>query len=140
MCDNKKAPTGAGTPARAGEAGGEYMNNLNTNRPTCQIVDYLSTGRENAHTAREIADWIGCTPRDISRAIERARLQGAPICATCNAERPGYYIANNAEELADYLRRFKCRRRTIARTETALMTTLCTLTGQQVMDLKGGGV
>jgi len=63
---------------------------------------HLSTGRENAHTARKLADWTGSKPREVTRQIERARLDGALICATCNAERPGYYLANDAEELTDY--------------------------------------
>lgn len=138
MLNNEKAPGSRGRPSGVKVMDGvcEYTTTI---CPTCQILDYLSTGRDNARTAREIADWIGCKPREVTRLIERARLDGAPVCATCDANRPGYYLAQDAEELAAYLHRFRHRRRTIAKTEAALMATLCTMTGQQVMDLKGGG-
>ena len=134
MLNNKKAPAGRGKPLGAKVMDGVCEHNT-TIRPACQILDYLSTGRENAHTAREIADWIGGKPREVTRLIERARLDGAPICATCDANRPGYYLAQDAEELAAYLHRFKHRRRTIAKTEAALMATLCTMTGQTYIDV-----
>jgi len=135
--DNKeKAPTGAVTPTRAKVEGGTQDNSTITNS-ACQIVDYLSTGRQSAHTAAEIADWMGIRPRDVTRQIERARLQGKPICATCATDRPGYYLAATADELQAYLHSFRRRRRNMVKTEDALATTLCQLTGQQRMDLGG---
>ena len=134
MLNNEKTPGGRGKPSGVKVMDGDY-NHSTTTRPTCQIVDWLSMGQENARTAREIADWIGGKPREVTRLIERARLDGAPICATCDANRPGYYLAQDAEELAAYLHRFKHRRRTIAKTEAALMATLCTMTGQTYIDV-----
>ena len=131
----QKAPTGAGTPARAGNREQVYFNTVDLSR---QVADCLSVGREQAHTASELSEWLGVKDREITKAIERARLQGAPICANCNGDRPGYYLAANADELHEYLQSFKRRRRNIVRTEAALMTTLCAMTGQTRMDLPGG--
>lgn len=99
------------------------------------ISDCLSVGKENAHTATEIAGWKNVSPRDITKAIERERQDGIPICATCNSEHPGYFLAQDAAELAAYLQSFKRRRRNMARTEDALNATLCKYTGQMRMEL-----
>ena len=136
MSNKEKAPIGAVTPTRAKVEGGTQIN-CNITNGACQIVDYLSTGRQSAHTAAEIADWMGIRPRDVTRMVERARLQGTPICATCATDRPGYYLAATADELQAYLHSFRRRRRNMVKTEDALATTLCQLTGQQRMDLGG---
>lgn len=136
MDSKEKAPTGAVTPTRA-KGEGRTQDNSNITNGTCQIVDYLSTGRQSAHTAAEIAEWMGIRPRDVTRMVERARLQGTPICATCANDRPGYYLAATADELQAYLHSFRRRRRNMVKTEDALATTLCQLTGQQRMDLGG---
>ena len=130
----QKAPTGAGTPARAGNREQVHFNTVDLSR---QVADCLSVGREQAHTASELSEWLGVKDREITKAIERARLHGAPICANCNGDRPGYYLAANADELHEYLQSFKRRRRNIVRTEAALMTTFCAMTGQTRMDLGG---
>lgn len=134
MNDKDNAPTGAVTPAGAAN---EAYNYSIISGGGCQILDYLSTGRQSAHTAAEIAEWMGNRPRDITRMVERARLQGAPVCATCANDRPGYYLAENADELQAYLHSFRRRRRNMLKTEDALMNTLCNLTGQQRFDFGG---
>ena len=136
MGDNIKAPVCAGTLTRAGSGEQDHFSTADLSR---QVLDSLFVGREHAHTARELSEWLGVREREITRAIERARLQGAPICAN-NGERPGYYLAADADELHQYLKAFKRRRRNIVRTEAALLTTFCAMTGQQRMDLPGGDV
>ena len=135
MNENNKAPIGAVTPTRA-KGEGRTQDNSNITNGTCQILDYLSTGRQSAHTAAEIAEWMGIRQRDVTRMVERARLQGMPICAS-STDRPGYYLAATADELQAYLHSFRRRRRNMVKTEDALATTLCQLTGQQRMDLGG---
>lgn len=136
--DNKeKSPTGARTPAGEANMVSEAYSHCNISGGRCQVLDFLSTGRQSAHTAAEIAEWMGNRPRDVTRMVERARLQGAPICATCANDRPGYYLAENAAELQAYLHSFRRRRRNMSKTEDALTTTLCHLTGQQRFDFGG---
>ena len=130
----QKAPVCAGTLTRAGNREQVHFSTVYLSR---QVTDCLSVGRVHAHTARELSEWLGVKDREITKAIERARLHGAPICANCNGDRPGYYLAANADELHEYLQSFKRRRRNIVRTEAALMTTLCAMTGQTRMDLGG---
>lgn len=137
MNNKEKAPTGAGTPAGAAKIVSEAYSHCSTSSGGCQILDYLSTGRQSAHTAAEIAEWMGNRPRDVTRMVERARLKGAPVCATCANDRPGYYLAESADELQAYLHSFRRRRRNMVKTEDALMNTLCNMTGQQRFDFGG---
>ena len=88
-----------------------------------RVSDLLHEGRQNAITARELAAVFDCDSRDITRAIERERQDGAPICAT-GAAPAGYYLPKDAAELREYCRRLKNRRQSIARTWNALCKTL----------------
>lgn len=85
------------------------------------ITDYLFTGRENARTGKELAKLLHCNPREISEGVERARRQGYPICASCDPEQPGYYLAANAEDLAQYCRSLNNRAIEIHKTRRALL-------------------
>lgn len=85
------------------------------------ITDYLFTGKENARTCSELAKLCGCHPREISERIERARRAGQPICASCDPERPGYYLAETAEELQQYCSRLHKRAGEIHKTRRALL-------------------
>lgn len=87
------------------------------------ISDYLSKGKEHARTARDLADLLHCDTRDISQGIERERRQGQPICATCDPEHPGYYIASNADELQSYCKTLHKRAGEIYKTRQALLKT-----------------
>lgn len=91
------------------------------------ITDYLFIGKENARTGAELAKALRCDPRDIGKAIERARRQGAPICASCDPEQPGYYIAANAEDLQRYCRSLNKRINEIQTTHAALVPIIDTL-------------
>ena len=94
------------------------------------IKEILKAGRENAITARELADYFGCTPRDISQQVERERRAGAPICATCGHP-AGYYLAANGEELAAYCRKVKSRAIEIFKTRQALVKVLAKIQAQE---------
>ena len=85
------------------------------------ITDYLFTGRDNARTGKELATLLRCDPRDVGKAIERARRQGAPICASCDPELPGYYLAADAEELERYCDSLHRRINEIYKTHAALL-------------------
>lgn len=88
-----------------------------------RVSDLLHEGRQNAITARELAGFFDCDNREITKAIERERRDGAPICASGSDPR-GYYLAADATEMQDYCRRLKNRRQEIAKTWTALCKTL----------------
>ena len=66
------------------------------------ISDYLTTGRANARTGKQLARLLHCNIRDITAGIERERRQGVPIIASYDKEQPGYYLAETAEELQRY--------------------------------------
>lgn len=91
------------------------------------ITDYLFTGKENARTGKELATLLHCDPRDIGKAIERARRQGAPICASCDPEQPGYYLAADAEDLQRYCNSLSRRINEICTTHAALLPIIDTL-------------
>jgi hypothetical protein len=95
------------------------------------IHELLHTGIENATTARDLADYFGCTAREITRAIECERRQGFPICATCGRV-PGYYLAKDAEELRDYCKRLYRRGGEIFKTRRALIDILRKWDGNEV--------
>lgn len=68
------------------------------------IASILAAFREPV-TAAELAATLGVKDqRQITRTVQWERLHGAPICASCNAERPGFYLARNPGELDRYLK------------------------------------
>ena len=87
------------------------------------ITDYLSIGKANARTAKELAALLACDIRDISAGIERERRQGQPIIASCDPEQPGYYLAETQEELQAYCSRLHHRAGEIHKTRRALLKT-----------------
>lgn len=98
------------------------------------IQEILATGRENARTGKELALLFGCDARDISRAIEKERQEGAPICAA-TGEKPGYFLPANAEELEIYCNQLKHRGMAIFKTRQALIKIL-----KAYRDKQGGSV
>ena len=76
--------------------------------------------------------------RAVTRLIQRERLHGAPICASCDAARAGFYLARSPGELARYLRALQGRIGATTATHTALLAVYDDWTGQQRLD--GWGV
>ena len=66
------------------------------------IYEILLEGAENAISARDIADMLGCKPRDVSEQVEAERRDGKPIVASTNNKKPGYYLAGDKETMQDY--------------------------------------
>lgn len=91
------------------------------------IFELLSTGRENARTARDLAQITGTDRRSISLLVERERRAGKPICATCDGNTPGYYIAANQVEMAAYCESLRHREQEIAKTRKACAATINSL-------------
>ena len=65
------------------------------------IADYLSEGKENARTGKEICNLLNITARDLTAAVERERREGQPICASTGSN-PGYYLAADRGEMQRY--------------------------------------
>ena len=93
------------------------------------IQDYIPLGAENAVTAADLSGMLGCPPRMVTRAIQRARLQGAAICSSCGPM-PGYYRTEDAGELDRFVRALAHREREIEATRSALMVTRDRMSGQ----------
>lgn len=85
------------------------------------VLDLLGTGPDAAKTARYLADLLHCNQRGITAAIESARREGVPICATCDSKAPGYYLAESLEALKDYCRSLARREGEIRKTRRALL-------------------
>lgn len=105
------------------------------------IVDFIPVGRENALSARQLAEMLDTQTRVVTRSIEAARRRGVPICARSDAE-GGYYRPRDADELSAYLARRNHRARTVARATMAMTDTLDAMRGQQCLfhqnDKEGG--
>lgn len=88
------------------------------------IADLLNTGAEGARTSRELSKVIGCTPRELTKQIERERRAGQPICAAADNKNPGYYLAASDEELSEYCERLHHRAAEMYKTRQALLKIL----------------
>ena len=87
------------------------------------IQEVLNTGRENAITGQELADFYKCDIREITERIARERREGAPICAATRGK-PGYYLPETREELEAYCERLKGRAIELFKTRQALIHVL----------------
>ena len=96
------------------------------------IHEALQRGAENARTGQELADYFGCSVRDITATIEQERRAGAPICASNNSRRPGYYLAANAQELEGQIKALHKRASELYKTRRALIKAL-----QRIQDAPG---
>lgn len=91
------------------------------------IHEFLETGAENAITGRDLATMTGLNQRAIQHTVERERRAGWPICASCNGEHPGYFMAANKAELEQFCRSLFHRAGEVHKTRKALMATMATL-------------
>lgn len=64
-----------------------------------KVYEVLRVGRDQMRTANEISWLLGCSIRDVSEQVERERRQGIPICASDAADNPGYYLAEDPDDL-----------------------------------------
>ena len=97
------------------------------------FLDYLPHDPDKAVTARELSDWLGISPRYVTRQIQAVRKAGISVCASCG-EPLGYFITDDPVILARYIKTLEGRLREIHATLTALTRTLDTMTGQQRID------
>lgn len=137
MNEMKKAALGAATPksGRGGCLAASDNPHLDfTTLPAwrqARIAPMLGLGKGAAMTAKELADFLSVSRREISRSVERERNTGIPICASTDRERPGYYLPADAAELAEYRRSFQRRVAAVSKTLQAVESAHDDITGQQ---------
>ena len=94
------------------------------------IIDYIPIGREDAISARKLAELLDTTPRAVTKSIEALRLRKIPICASSDSE-GGYYRPRDANELSSYLAQRNHRARTVAQATLAMTDALDEMRGQE---------
>ena len=88
------------------------------------IFKLLAEGEEHARTAKELAEMLNCSRRDITKQIEKERRAGYPICSSCRSDTPGYYIPIDEKDLSLYCDSLKRRAIEIFKTRQALVAVL----------------
>ena len=136
MRENEKARPAGGTAERA-----THGMQSTTTKNFCDddtmgaarnqvIFQLLSVGAANAIPASALARMTGETPRQVTKRIEQLRKAGVPICANGD----GFFLPENADELATYLRAFDRRVSQMQATRRALGVALALEQGQQTVE------
>lgn len=107
-----------GTESRTGGTG---------NGGRALINEILLPGKKNAQSGRDICSILNITPRTLTQLVEAERRAGKPICATSNGTAPGYYLAENQEEMQHYCAALYHRAGEIFKTRRACLKTIDTL-------------
>lgn len=138
--DKEKARSGAATPERDRETrnhfeeiaipADQYITSSMSEQG--ELRDYIPRP-DSPVTGAVLAKMLDSTPREIAKRIQKLRCAGVPICAS-TGETPGYYIAEDANQLEEYLRSLRGRLHEITATATALGNVLDKMTGQQRID------
>ena len=137
MTTQRKPAHGGNRERAAKQAAQTSISNHTTvsRKPSSGIAALLGVGRENARTAREIARTMGVSDaRVITRMIEAERRGGRAICASCDSESRGYFVAESPAELEAYTKSLRRRLRNIRKTSEALERALDDWTRQLMID------
>lgn len=126
----REANTGGGG---AGTVVGHSCNYSTTSaQARQQVFPLLGYGKQNAVPGHKLAGMLGLDDlRELTRLVERERASGVPICATCDSQQPGYYLAMEPSELAAYIKSLDRRLHNTRRTRERLADTLAGMTGQR---------
>ena len=87
------------------------------------IHEVLLKGEQNAQTGSDLCSLLGISIRDVTAIIEKERRAGYPICASTGGK-PGYYLAENREEMERYCRSLLKRAGEIHKTRRACLATI----------------
>ncbi len=123
MINKGKARPGVGAPERVNGHRDDHLGmsvkQSITAAPSGQlhIADYLSRGRENAITRRELERLTNLDGRSVRLLIERERRSGTPILADSTN---GYYLPATDDERAACVRSLRHRAREILTTARAI--------------------
>lgn len=143
MSRNKNAAPGVAAPGD-GMGSGLASDNPQLDFTTlpgwkqAQIALMLGYGKAAAITMKELAAFMNVgSEREISKAVERERSAGIPICASTDKDCPGLYLPTDAAELAEYRYSLERRVAAVSRTLQAIEDAHDSLTGQQRFDYGG---
>ena len=102
-----------------------------------RIALMLGYGKAAAVTMKELAAFLNVgSEREISKAVERERGAGIPICASTDKACPGLYLPADADELAEYRRSLERRVSAVSRTLHAIEDAHDGMTGQQRLNME----
>ena len=102
-----------------------------------RIALMLGYGKAAAVTMKELAAFLNVgSEREISKAVERERGAGIPICASTDKDCPGLYLPADAAELAEYRRSLERRVAAVSKTLHAIEDAYDGITGQQHFDME----
>lgn len=87
------------------------------------IHEVLLKGEQNAQTGNALCALLGISIRDVTAIIEKERRAGFPICASTGGL-PGYFLAENKEEMERYCRSLQKRAGEIHKTRRACLATI----------------
>ena len=104
---------------------------MKTDRLYALTLYLLNHGKSSAS---ELAKHFEVSVRTIQRDIDALCQAGIPICASCDATHPGYFLASGPDELAGYLASLDRRLREVRKTRSALQSTLDDMVGQVELD------
>ena len=123
MINKGKARPGVGAPERVNGHRDDHLGmsvkQSITAAPSGQlhIADYLSRGRENAITRRELERLTNLDGRSVRLLIERERRAGTPICSD---NQNGYYLPCCKSEKDAFVASMRHRAREIERVAAAV--------------------
>ena len=141
MTEKRKAAPGVGTgsgreetaAALVGASNSTSTSDFNTAAGGRQgpISQFLLFGQRNAVPLQQLHKLSGMDSRTARRMIEIERRTGTPICSD---NQTGYYLAEDAAELAQFIRSMQHRAAEIWKTARALEDTLQRASGQERME------
>lgn len=67
-----------------------------------RVADLLPVGREHLVSSSSLCAVLGCTRRELQKAIQRERADGETICAT-SGDPAGYWMAESQEDWNQYV-------------------------------------
>lgn len=70
------------------------------------LHSYLPIGKQNAVTIEDLKRSTGFSRRVITDCMQYLRKEGIPVCS-CNSQPGGYFIADNIDDLLQYIKRLE---------------------------------
>ena len=74
-----------------------------------KISEFIPEGLANAISNPDLAIAIDKDEREARRLVYQARVNGEPICSTCEEGKSGYYLPRDLNEAYIYLRQQNAR-------------------------------
>lgn len=133
--EQRKAPVGAGTPARAAGNGLETLYPVNdystVSRRALSISDLLHSGAENGTTLRELVALTGMNERVVRLKIQQERKAGKLILSN---SRDGYFLPASPMDVQRFARSMSRRAAEIASIARAAESALADMSGQECLE------